>query len=126
VPLTRIALLSYEMIIKGRLDMTFYLVKAKPKKERLETLKEELNSGKISRMRPFGKALQYSLENARIDDENRDYALWIEEDYCSPPLAMEREGVLDQYFNDISVERVDSEEVAWNSINDKPRLWGKE
>ncbi len=106
--------------------MTFYLVKAKPKKERLKTLKEELASGKISRMRPFGKTLQYSLENARIDDENRDYALWIEEDYCSPPLAMERAGVLDQYFNDISVERVESEEDAWNSINDKPSLWGKE
>ena len=75
---------------KVELDMIFYLVRAKPKKEHLETLKEELNSGKISRMRPFGQALQYSLENARIDDdeENRDYALWIEEDYCSPPLAM--------------------------------------
>jgi hypothetical protein len=106
--------------------MTFYLVRAKPKKEHLRSLKEELNSGKISRMRPFGQALQYSLENARIDDENRDYALWVEEDYCSPPLAMEREGVLDQYFNDISVERVESEEEAWNSINDKPRLWAKE
>jgi hypothetical protein len=120
--------LSYGMYDnkKVELDMTFYLVKAKPKKERLEILKEELNSGKISRMRPFGQALQYSLENARIDDENRDYALWIEEDYCSPPLAMEREGVLDQYFNDISVERVESEQDAWNSINDKPRLWAKE
>jgi hypothetical protein len=105
--------------------MTFYLVRAKPKKEHLESLKEELNSGKISRMRPFGQALQYSLENARIDDENRDYALWIEEDYCSPPLAMERESVLDRYFNDISVECVESEEEAWDSINDKPRLWGK-
>ena len=106
--------------------MTFYLVRAKPKKEHLGSLKEELNSGKISRMRPFGQALQYSLENARIDDENRDYALWVEEDYCSPPLAMEREGVLDRYFNDISVERVESEEEAWNSINDNPRLWAKE
>jgi hypothetical protein len=106
--------------------MTFYLVRAKPKKERLETLKEELNSDKISRMRPFGQALQYSLENARIDVENRDYALWIEEDYCSPPLAMEREAVLDRYFNDISVEHVESEEEAWNSINDMPRLWGKD
>ena len=106
--------------------MAFYLVKAKPKKEYLESLKEELNSDKISRMRPFGKALQYSLENARIDVENRDYALWIEEDYCSPPLAMEREAVLDRYFNDISVESVESEEEAWNSINDKPRLWGKD
>jgi hypothetical protein len=106
--------------------MTFYLVRAKPKKEHLGSLKEELNSGKISRMRPFGQALQYSLENARIDDENRDYALWVEEDYCSPPLAMEREGVLDRYFNDISVERVESEEEAWSSINDKPQLWAKE
>jgi hypothetical protein len=106
--------------------MTFYLVRAKPKKEHLGSLKEELNSGKISRMRPFGQALQYSLENARIDDENRDYALWVEEDYCSPPLAMEREGVLDRYFNDISVERVKSEEEAWSSINDKLRLWAKE
>lgn len=111
---------------KVELDMTFYLVRAKPKKKRLEILKEELNAGKISRMRPFGQALQYSLENARIDDENRDYALWIEEDYCSPPLAMEREGVLDQYFNDISVERVESEQDAWDSISDKPRLWAKE
>ena len=106
--------------------MTFYLVRAKPKKEHVGSLKEELNSGKISRMRPFGQALQYSLENARIDDGNRDYALWVEEDYCSPPLAMEREGVLDRYFNEIFVERVESEEEAWNSINDKPRLWAKE
>jgi hypothetical protein len=120
--------LSYGMYDnkKVELDMTFYLVRAKPKKERLEILKEELNAGKISRIRPFGKALQYSLENARIDDENRDYALWIEEDYCSPPLAMEREGVLDQYFNYISVERVESEQDAWDSISDKPRLWAKE
>ncbi|MDQ3835819.1 MAG: hypothetical protein M3270_02635 [Thermoproteota archaeon] len=107
--------------------MAFYLVKARPKKEYLGSLKEELNSGKISKMRPFGQSLHYSLENARIDDrENRDYALWVEEDYCSPPLAMERESVLNRYFDDISVKRVESEDEAWNSINDKPRLWRKE
>jgi hypothetical protein len=76
-------------------------------------------------MRPSGQALHYSLENARIDEENQDYTLWIEEDYCSPPLAMERESVLDRYFDDISVERVESEEKAWNSINNKRRLWAK-
>ena len=106
--------------------MTFYLVRAKPKKELLENLHKELNSGKISRMRPFGHALQYSLENARIDTENLDYASWIEEDYCSPPLAMERESVLDQYFDNIAVKRVEleeEEEEAWNAINNKPRLW---
>ena len=47
--------------------------------------------------------LQFSLENARTDDDNPDYAIWVEEDYCSPSLAMERESVLDQYFNDIEV-----------------------
>jgi hypothetical protein len=52
-------------------------------------------------MRPFGQALQYALENARIDTDNIDFALWIEEDYCSPPLAMERGNALDRYVNDI-------------------------
>jgi hypothetical protein len=105
--------------------MTFYLVKARPRMDLLENLHAELNSGKISKMRPFGRSLQYSLENARIDTEDRDFALWVEEDCCSPPLAMEREAVLDQYFNDITVEKVKSEKEAWNRINDKPRLWSK-
>jgi hypothetical protein len=38
---------------------------------------------------------------------------------------MEREAVLDQYFDDITVEKVKSEKEAWNRINDKPRLWSK-
>jgi hypothetical protein len=63
-------------------------------------------------MRPFGQSLQYSLENARIDS---NIALWIEEDYCSHPLAMEKE--------DINVEKVRSEEEGWNMIGDKPQLW---
>ena len=38
---------------------------------------------------------------------------------------MERESVLDRYFNDISVQRVESEEEAGNSINYKPPLGAK-
>ena len=64
---------------------------------------------KILKLRPFGETLQHSLENARIDKED-GYALWVEEDYCLPPLAMERESVLDRYFNDIVVERIELEE----------------
>ncbi|MDQ3838203.1 MAG: hypothetical protein M3297_02930 [Thermoproteota archaeon] len=105
--------------------MVFYLVRARPRKNLLGNLYEELGSGKISKMRPFGKTLQYSLENARIDTEDHNYALWIEEDYCSPPLAMERESVLDQYFDDIETQRVESEDEGWNKINDKPRLWSE-
>jgi hypothetical protein len=99
--------------------MALYLVKARPKKDRLDSLLKELSSGVISKMRPFG-SLQYSLENARIDC---DIASWIEEDYCSPPLAMEREAVLDRYFDDTTVEKVRSEEEGWKTIADKPMLW---
>ncbi len=102
--------------------MTIYLVRARPKGQ-LSELREELDSSKIFTMMPFGKSLQHSLENARIDGNNPEYVLWIEEDYCSPPLAMERESVLDRYFDDISVERVDSEPEGWNKINDNHRLW---
>ena len=44
--------------------MALYLVRARPKKDLLETLHEELSSGKISRI---GQALQYALDNAKID-----------------------------------------------------------
>jgi hypothetical protein len=106
--------------------MALYMVKARPKKELLEDLQKDLSSGKISKMRPFGHTLQHSLENARVDDnENLSYAVWIEEDYCSPPLAIERESVLDQFFNDIEVVHVESEEEGWNMIKEKPSLWNK-
>ena len=42
-----------------------------------------------------------------------------------PPLAMEREIVLDMYFNDITVESIESEEEGWNMLHDKPPLWSK-
>jgi hypothetical protein len=103
--------------------MALYLVRAKPKKE-LSDLRKEMDSGKILKLMPFGETLQHSLENARIDKED-GYALWVEEDYCSPPLAMEREAVLDRYFNDITVEKVESENEAWSRLKDKPRLWSK-
>ncbi len=50
-----------------------YLVIAKSKKE-LSDLHKEMDSGKISKLRPFEETLHHSLENARIDKEN-GYAL---------------------------------------------------
>jgi hypothetical protein len=35
---------------------------------------------------------------------------------------MERESVLDRYFDHIIVERVSSEEQGWKSLDDKPSL----
>lgn len=36
---------------------------------------------------------------------------------------MEREAVLNQYFNDIIVEKDESEKEAWSRLKDKTRLW---
>src|SRR6187200_3174167 len=91
--------------------MALYLVRAKPKKE-LADLRKEMDSGKISKLRPFGETLQNSLDNARIDDKD-GYALWVEEDYRSPPLAMERESVLERDFND-------TKNIAWNRFEPPP------
>lgn len=99
--------------------MSYYLVKAKPFTT-LTILKEELDRGDILRMRPFGAALDYSLKNARQAEE--DWVTWEEEDYCSPPLSMERSAVLDRYFDQISVIKLEKGE-GWKQIESLPSLW---
>ena len=71
--------------------MAYYLVQAKPIDELLAELRQRLDSGEIGVMRPFGRALQYSLENARLQENG--VAIWEEEDYCVPPLAQERAAI---------------------------------
>ncbi len=101
--------------------MALYIVRAKPKND-LSGLRKELNSGEISRLIPFGKTLQYGLDNAKFDPKD-GYALWIEKDYCTPPLAMERESVLDRYFHDITVQLIASEKEGQDRIANIARLW---
>jgi len=103
--------------------MAYYLVRAKPKAERLRELSRQLQRKAFVGLRPFGKALTNSLENARSESDGR--AIWEEEDYCSPPLAEERAAVLDNYFDEISVERVDAGE-GWKRIEALPKLnWNR-
>jgi hypothetical protein len=99
--------------------MAYYLVRAKALGG-LEALRARLNSGEIGQMRPFGTALDYSLRNARLEAD--DWIVWEEEDYCQPPLAMERAAVLDTYFTELTVERVE-EGVGWGRIEPLPPLW---
>ena len=73
--------------------MARYLVRARPKRGRLRELKERLDKGEIAIMRPFGRSLDYSLKNGKLQEDG--YAVWEEEDYCSPPLAQERMAVID-------------------------------
>jgi hypothetical protein len=100
--------------------MSIYIVRARMKKE-LSELRKELESGKISKLQPFGETLSYGLKNARVTNDR--YVLWVEVDYCSPPLAMEKASVLDKYFDNITVEPVRSEEEGWNRINQITQLW---
>ena len=100
--------------------MAYYLVQAKPIPELLTELHERLNSGEILVMRPFGKALQYSLDHARIQENG--VVIWEEEDYCVPPLAQERAAILDTYFVDLHVEKVNQTE-GWQKIESFPMLW---
>src|SRR5512139_3951946 len=100
--------------------MAYYLVQAKPVEELLPELRQKLDNGDIQFMHPFGQALQYSLENARIQEDG--WAVWEEEDYCSPPLAQERAAVLDAYFHDLRTETV-GEGLGWKKIEPLPLLF---
>ncbi|WP_299431114.1 hypothetical protein [uncultured Meiothermus sp.] len=100
--------------------MAYYLVSARAKKSKLEELKTRLLSGEIRAMRPFGTALDSSLRGARVREDG--LLLWEEQDYCVPPLAMERTAVLDDYFHEIAVEPVQKGQ-GWKRIAKLPHLW---
>jgi hypothetical protein len=100
--------------------MAHYLVTARAKEEGLEELSKKLRRKEYSSMRPFGKAMTYSLENARIREDG--YATWEEEDYCSPPLAQERAAVLDEFFDELKVMPIRAG-AGWAKIERLPRLF---
>lgn len=103
--------------------MAYYLVRATPRWEKLAALREEIDRGEVRAQRPFGRALDDGLRGARLEDAGT--AIWEEEDYCRPPLAMERAAVLDRFFDDIRVEHVARGE-GWSSIEPLPSLWADE
>ena len=104
--------------------MAYYLVQAKIQQKLISELRSRLDSGEINAMRPFGTALQYSLDHARLDPKGEGWMVWEEEDYCVPPLAQERAAVLDTYFTDLEVEKV-QKGLGWARIESLKRLWDK-
>lgn len=72
-----------------------WFVRAEPKYDKVVYLRERLDRGEIGEIDPFCRAMTKALENARFDPK-RSEAVWIEEEYCCPPLAMERTQVLDE------------------------------
>ena len=100
--------------------MAHYLVSAKPKSDRLHILRENLARRAYATMRPFGRSMTHSLENARVREDG--YATWEEEDYCTPPLAQERAAALDEFFDELRVTPVEEDE-GWRRIDQLPRLF---
>lgn len=100
--------------------MAHYLVRARPKEDRLGELGTLLAEDAFLGLRPFGRAVTHSLRNARLGTNGG--AVWEEEDYCSPPLAQERRAVLDEYFEDLSVTPVSRGE-GWKCIESLPPLF---
>lgn len=100
--------------------MAYYLVTARPNRERLAELRERLGNDEFRGLRPFGNALTHSLRNARRRPDG--FAVWEEEDYCRPPLAEERAAVLDEYFDGLSFEAVPHRE-GWRRIASLPLLF---
>ena len=103
--------------------MAYYLVRARVDAARLPELRERLASGEVQVMRPFGTALHESLTGARVAEDG--WVVWEEEDYCRPPLAMERAAVLDTYFSDLTVEPVERG-AGWARLTGLPPLWLEE
>src|SRR5215471_9855814 len=101
--------------------MVLWLVTAKPRVAKLGELRKRLDSGEISRMRPFGRSLDNGLRNARIRGDG--LVVWEEEDYCVPPLAQERDAVLDEYFENLTVEDIGDPGQGWDRTTGLEMLW---
>ena len=100
--------------------MAYYLVRAQVRADLRDELATKVAERAFIELRPFGPAVTMGLEGARVQPDGR--VVWEEEDYCSPPLAMERAAVLDRYFTNIEVETVRADE-GWARIADLPRLF---
>ena len=101
--------------------MTHYLVSAKIKQGVAAEVRQRIADESFINMKPFGKTLaraMFQIRQAPVSGK----VYWEEECYCSPPLAMERTAVLDQYFTEINAEQL-SEGEGWARISELPILW---
>ena len=62
----------------------------------------KLTDGTVAAQRPDGSEIVESMERAVLNADGR--VEWSERCYCSPPLAHERETVLDLHFEHITTE----------------------
>ena len=83
-----------------------YHVQAKFREETATEFLAKLTDGTIGDQRPDGSEIVASMDRAVVN--SRGLVEWSELCFCPSPLGHERETVLDQYFNEITTEPVDS------------------
>ena len=100
--------------------MAYYLVRAYLSDQNVRELQTRLEQEEFLGLQPFGKSLTKGLSGMRRLPDGR--VAWEEEDYCTPPLRMEREAVLDAYFTDLQVERMQADE-GWAQLAELPLVF---
>lgn len=83
----------------------FYFVTAQLRAETAADLRRALRDDTIHTQKPDGQEIVDAMARAVVTADGT--VEWSELCYCEPPLAHERQTVLDRYFDRISIRRVD-------------------
>ncbi len=81
-----------------------YKVRARLRPGTEAALLQKLTDGTVAGQRPDGAEIVASMERAVMTGDG--HVEWSETCYCSPPLAHERETVLDHHFDDIETAEI--------------------
>jgi hypothetical protein len=97
-----------------RVSVAHYIVRAKPKPEGVGELNQKLRDNAFVGLRPFGKALTHSLKRGtsgnQMGQRSGKKRITVRRRWPKQP-----EAVLDTYFDEITVERVNAGE-GWNGL----------
>ncbi len=83
-----------------------YKVNARFKEGSAAEFQRKLLDGTIADQKPDGQEIVDSMNRAVVKESGE--IEWSELCYCNPPLAHERQTVLDNHFDDISTEAIES------------------
>jgi len=86
-----------------------YKVRARLRPGTEAALLQKLTDGTVASQRPDGPEIVASMARAVMTGDGQ--VEWSETCYCSPPLAHERETVLDRHFDAISTREIGAHET---------------
>lgn len=85
-----------------------YKVTGRLKKQSAGEFRRKLLDGTIGEQKPDGREIVAAMNRAVVTATGD--IQWSETCYCDPPLAHERQTVLDHHFENISTEVIDAHE----------------